>query len=97
MVAGSSTHSSRLDGIEITATNRVMPSPVAKLFVARCDLSLDEAERARRTAVVEEALEAHREHGYRIDARCTKLCEAYVEGSIDMEQLRAAIMRPHLN
>jgi hypothetical protein len=72
-------------------------SPTNSEATARYPVLLDTEERSRRVAVIEAALQAHREHGYRIDARCWQLCLAYLDGTLDMEQLRAAIMRPHLN
>lgn len=50
-----------------------------------------------RRAVIEEALCLNREHGYAPNQRCLDLCEAYIRGAMDLEQLRLEVIRPYLH
>ncbi len=60
-------------------------------------LPIDDDERDFRIEVVEEAIRMNAANGYRIDRRSERLCQAYVAGELELDELRMEIIRPHLH
>lgn len=61
------------------------------------DLSKSCATRAQREAVIEGGYQFLRENGYPILPRYIPLCNSYIDGTINFEQLSRAIMAPDLH
>lgn len=58
---------------------------------------INDEERAWRIEIVDEAVRLNTEHGYRIDARCRTLCDAFIKGEMEMDELRFEVIQPYLH